>query len=181
MTLLFARAAGLLLAGAILTAQAADLRPDGTFATVGVAPHDTVTVGTGLSWTWDWKAERQALLTMRTELIVAAWHADALGGGSQALGQLALLPVLHMQLDRGRSPWFLEFGIGGSVTNRIYRTPNKVTSTRWNFYDVLGFGYSFGARREHELGLRYVHMSNLGIKKPNPGEDFLQVRYGTRF
>lgn len=176
------RAAALLLAASLgQAAHAVDFRPDGTFATVGVAPHQTVTVGTGLVWDWDWKADRQATLTAQTELIVAGWRADAVGGGSQTLGQLALLPVLRMQLDRGRSPWFLEFGIGASFTNKIYRTPNKVTSTRWNFYDMLGAGYSFGDGRKQELGLRYVHISNAGAKKPNPGEDFLQLRYGVRF
>jgi len=176
------RTVALLLATlALPAAQALDFTPDGSFATVGIAPHQTVSVGTGLMWDWDWKAERQATLTVQTELIVAGWRADAVGGGSQTLGQLALLPVLHMQLDRGRSPWFLEFGIGASYTNKIYRTPNKVTSTRWNFYDMLGAGYSFGEGRRQEIGVRYVHLSNAGAKKPNPGEDFLQVRYATRF
>ena len=181
-TMSFAR--GVAVAAAALglqAAQAIDFRPDGTFATVGVAPHQTVTLGTGLVWDWDWKAERQTTLTAHTELIVAGWRADAVGGGSQTLGQLALLPVLHMQLDRGRSPFFLEFGIGASFTNKVYRTPNKVTSTRWNFYDMLGAGYSFGEGRKQEIGLRYVHISNAGAKKPNPGEDFLQLRYGMRF
>lgn len=173
--------ASLLAVLALPAAQAIDFSPDGTFVTAGVAPHQTVSLGTGLVWDWDWKAQRQATLTAHTELIVAGWRADAVGGGSQTLGQLVLLPVLHMQLDRGRSPWFLEFGIGASFTNKIYRTPNKVTSTRWNFYDMLGAGYSFGAGRKQEIGLRYVHLSNLGAKKPNPGEDFLQLRYGMRF
>lgn len=173
-----AAALAFLAAGA---AQAADFRPDGTFATLGVAPHQTATAGTGLVWDWDWRADRQATLTAHTELIVAGWRADAVGGGSQGLAQLALLPVLHMQLDRGRSPWFLEFGIGASLTNKIYRTPTKVTSTRLNFYDMLGFGYSLGADRKQEIGLRYVHISNAGAKKPNPGEDFLQLRYGVKF
>ena len=42
-----------------------------------MAPHGTASLGTGLTWDWDWKAERQATLTAHTELIVAAWRADA--------------------------------------------------------------------------------------------------------
>jgi lipid A 3-O-deacylase len=179
---LIARSAILVLAAlGVQVAHAMDFHPDGTFATVGVAPHGTATLGAGLVWDWGWRADRQATLTARTELIVAGWRADANGGGSQSLAQMVLLPVLHMQLDRGRSPWFLEFGIGASVTDKIYRTPHKFSSTRWNFYDMLGAGYSFGAGRKQELALRYVHISNLGLKRPNPGEDFLQLRYGVHF
>lgn len=166
---------------AVPAAQAADFRPDGAFVTGAVAPHGTATLGTGLVWDWDWRAERRALVTVQTELIVSGWRADAVGGGSQHLAQVALLPVLRMRLDRGRSPWFLELGVGASYTSKAYVTPNKVTSTRWNFYDMLGLGHSFGAGRRQELGLRYVHLSNGGARDPNPGEDFLQLRYGWRF
>lgn len=178
-----ARAATFLLAGLAAQAalHAADLRPDAAFVTVGAAPHHTASLGTGLVWDWDWRADGQATLTAQTELIAAGWRADAVGGGSQALAQVALLPVLRMQLDRGRSPWFLEVGVGASFTNKAYVTPNKVSSTRWNFYDMLGFGHSWGPGRKQELGLRYVHISNLGLREPNPGEDFLQLRYGVRF
>jgi lipid A 3-O-deacylase len=31
------------------------------------------------------------------------------------------------------------------------------------------------------VALRWVHISNAGFKQPNPGQDFLQVRYVQRF
>jgi hypothetical protein len=171
----------LLLGLAAQFGHAADLRPDGGFVTAGIAPKGTASLGTGLVWDWDWRAERRALLTAQTELIVAGWRADAVGSGSQQLAQLAVLPVLKMRLDRGRSPWFVEFGIGASYTSKLYVTDHKEFSTRWNFYDMLGVGHSFGEGRRQELGLRYVHTSNASIRSPNPGEDFLQLRYGFRF
>lgn len=174
-------ALALLLACAAPAVHADGLRPDGAFLEAGLAPHGTGRVAGGLVWDWGWRAERRALLSAQTELAVAAWRADAIGGGSQHLFQVVLLPVLRMQLDRGRSPWFLEFGIGASWQNRIYRTPNKDTSTRWNFHDMLGVGRRFGAQGAQELGLRYVHISNGGVRDPNGGEDFVQLRYGVRF
>jgi lipid A 3-O-deacylase len=42
-------------------------------------------------------------------------------------------------------------------------------------------GRSFGADRRHELSLRVSHFSNCGIETPNPGENFLQLRYATKF
>ena len=47
----------------------------------------------------------------------------------------------------------------------------------FNFGDHLAVGRSFGVQREHELALRVQHFSNGGIKEPNPGETFLQLRY----
>jgi hypothetical protein len=67
------------------------------------------------------------------------------------------------------------------MTDKPYRTPAKEFGTRFNFVDTAGVGRSFGAQRKHELGLRLVHMSNAGIKEPNPGENFLQLRYAASF
>jgi Lipid A 3-O-deacylase (PagL) len=39
----------------------------------------------------------------------------------------------------------------------------------------------FGADGEHELALRLQHFSNGGIRRPNPGETFLQLRYAWRY
>ena len=53
--------------------------------------------------------------------------------------------------------------------------------TRLNFSDNLGLGRTFGARGEQELSLRWQHTSNGGIRKPNPGQDLLLVRYAHAF
>ena len=95
--------------------------------------------------------------------------------------QLGLVPLLRYRFGEGRSNWFIEAGIGVSVMDPIYRTEEKRFSTRFNFVDVAGAGRSFGQRREHELSLRIAHISNANIKKPNPGENFLQLRYAVLF
>lgn len=164
-----------------LSSFAFDLRPDAVEVIGGMGKHSTRSLSAGLVWDWDVHKQRRALLTAQTELILSHWRADALGGGTQGLQQVTLLPLLRMELDRGRSPWYLELGIGASYLTRDYVTPEKKFSTRWNFYDVLGGGYRFGESERHEIGLRYVHVSNAGLKLPNPGEDFLQLRYAVRF
>jgi hypothetical protein len=40
---------------------------------------------------------------------------------------------------------------------------------------------SFGPADEDEIALRVQHYSNGGIKQPNPGINFLQLRYAHRF
>ena len=171
-----------LLATAACAGHAMDLQPDGATLRVGAGEHGTTMAGAGIVWDWDFqRMRRKAELTAHTEFLVNHWRYDAVGGGSAQLTQLVLLPSLRMRLSRGASPWFIELGIGVSWMDRLLETPRKRFSTQWNFYDVLGVGYSFGEDHRHELGLRWTHVSNAGLKKPNPGQDALQVRYVRRF
>jgi lipid A 3-O-deacylase len=163
--------------------HAFDPRPDGVSLEAGAGRHSTHMVGVGLVWDWNFERLRRfAELTAHTELLLNRWSADALGGGDLDLTQVAVLPSLRMRLDRGASPWFIELGIGASWMDRDFITPRKQFSTRWNFYDVVGMGHTFGGPNgRHELGLRWNHVSNAGLRHPNPGQDFLQVRYVMRF
>ena len=163
-------------------AWAVDLAPDAYVVHGGAGTNSANMVGAGVVWDWNWELlRRKAEITAHTELLVNHWRADAFGGGSQGFTQLVLLPTARFRLSQGRSPWFFEFGIGISLLDQKYRTPQRTFSTRWNFYDTIGIGHSFGPHHAHELGLRWVHVSNADIKKPNPGQDFLQLRYAARF
>jgi len=71
--------------------------------------------------------------------------------------------------------------MGVTLMTTIYQTDRKRFSTSFNFGDHVAVGCSFGARREQELALRLEHFSNAGIKRPNPGESFVQLRYSLRF
>ena len=103
------------------------------------------------------------------------------GRTSEDLTHLALVPTFRLRFDEGRSPWFAEGGIGISLMDARYITPTKEFSTRFNFADRIAIGRSFGLRGEHEVALQLQHVSNAGIKEPNPGENFLQLRYGVAF
>jgi lipid A 3-O-deacylase len=180
-TILRLCAAGAFLA-AVPFAHAVDFKPDAVSVTVGAGKHGVALGGVGVVWDWNFeRLRRHAELTAHTEVMVNHWRADAVGGGHQSVTQFVVLPSLRIQLSQGRSPWFVELGIGASWMDRQYTTPRKQFSTQWNFYDMLGAGYRFGAQNEQDIGLRWVHVSNAGIKKPNPGEDFLQLRYARRF
>jgi lipid A 3-O-deacylase len=135
--------------------------------------------------TWDWEpswALAPGLLSPYLEASISDWRYERRDGrGTAHLMQLALTPVLRWRFDGGASPWFAEAGVGLSVTSSLYETAGKRFSTRFNFGNHLGAGRNFGARREHEVVLRVEHFSNAGIKHPNPGENFFQVRYAYRF
>ena len=167
---------------AVGSAGAADWRPDGVSVQGSTGQRGTLMAGTALAWDWEWEVlRRRAAITGQTELFVNHWRADAVGGGRDSYTQFGLLPSLRFHFSQGNSPWFIELGIGLSWLDRRLQTPERSFSTRFNFYDVIGAGYLFGERRQHETGVRLLHISNAGIKEPNPGQDFVQLRYLSRF
>ena len=76
---------------------------------------------------------------------------------------------------------FAEAGIGISAMDKRFVTATKELSTSLNFVDVIGVGRSLGTVRPQELGLRIQHVSNAGIKSPNPGHNFVMLRYSASF
>lgn len=163
------------------TAQA-DWRPDRVFVQAGIAQKGSAALGVGVTWESGWKRPWLGTeLSGTLDLMAAGWRWDHTAGGDAHGALLALIPMARLRPDQGRSPWFFEAGIGLSVMDRHYRTPDKTFSTTFNFYDVVGLGRSFGAAREQELSLRLMHISNASIRKPNPGEEFLELRYSRRF
>jgi lipid A 3-O-deacylase len=156
--------------------------PSAAFAQAGSAGQ-THQLSAGFVWEW---ARQWALGPVRLsgyhEAAVAMWsYPDAAGRRTAWLGQVGVTPVLRLRPDDGASPWFAEVGVGLTFTTALYETQRKRFSTSFNFGDHIGVGRNFGVTREHELALRIEHFSNAGIKSPNPGENFVQLRYSYRF
>lgn len=176
-------AAAGVLAASSLGAQAIDFTPDGVTVQGGPGSQRSASLGVGV--VWDWKEplwERVPELEGRTEFLVNTWRADDIGGGSQHFTQLVLLPTLRWRFRDGGSRWVVELGVGASWMDKLYVTPDKAFSTQWNFYDVLGLAYTLGGPDgRQEVGVRIVHVSNCSTKQPNPGQDFVQLRYVARF
>jgi lipid A 3-O-deacylase len=171
------------IAAALSTPAAAEgLRPSGAFVQAGSGDKGVhATASVGAVWDWSWRAQAVGgEFSVATELVGTVFQADRIGGGSRTYAQLGLVPVLRYRFAEGRSPWFVEAGIGLAVTDRNLETPRR-TQPAWNFDDNMAVGRSFGARNEHELSLRVQHTSNAGLRKPNPGFELYFVRYTARF
>ena len=162
--------------------HAADLRPSAAFiAEGGVSIHGDYSVAAGVSWPWTWtRTSHSGEWTATTEAYVSHWN-SRVPGERLSFTQVGVIPVFRYRFDHGRSDWFADAGIGISYMDRLYRRQTKQFSTRFNFVDVVGLGFNFGDQRKHEVGLRVAHISNAGLKRPNPGENFLQLRYGRSF
>jgi lipid A 3-O-deacylase len=170
------------LLGLAQPALAADWRPDGVFVEAGAGDHRAGEATVGVMWAWDFrKAFWGGELTADTEVFASHWSARASEGRRESYTLVGVQPLLRYRFSQGRSPWFAEAGIGVSVMDNAYNTPAKRQATRFNFYDSIAVGRNFGLNNKHEVSLRLTHLSNADIKKPNPGEEFLALRYALRF
>lgn len=167
------------LAVAAGAAPAALAAPDAFFVEAGRSARDTGIGGAGLRWSWDWQALRWGgQFSGGTELSLSYWHAQT-ADGRQGMAHLALVPLLRWRPRDGSSPWFVEAGIGLSLHQRNYEAQDARMSTRLNFYDVLAVGRNLGPGQE--LSLRGVHVSNGGVRRPNPGADIILLRWTRRY
>lgn len=158
-------------------AQAAEGTGPAFAVEAGVATHDNYSLSAGLAWPLRW--QRMAAggeWTGRVELFVSYWS-SYVQGGRESRTLVGTLPVVRYRPAGGRSDWFAEAGIGVSYMDALFRTDLHQFSTQFNFVSAIGVGRSFGTHHEHDLSLRASHYSNAGIKNPNPGENFMQLRY----
>ncbi len=165
----------------VLPAAAQALRPAGFFVQVGAADFGALDASVGLTWPWMWKSSLLGTeVGGHTEGYIAHWDGRS-HTGRRGFTQVGLVPVFRFRPDQGRSPWFGEAGVGVSLTDQLFVSEVKQFTTTFNFVDVVGIGLSFGADRRQEIGLRLQHVSNAGIRVPNPGQNFVQLRYAARF
>lgn len=162
-------------------AAAQDWKPSAFFVQGGKGDGvDAASVG--LQWPWAWRtAALGGEFSARTELFASLWRADGLDGDRESFVQFGLVPLLRYRFAEGRSPWFLEGGIGASVTDKRFVARDREFGSRWNFSDNLALGRSFGEQGRQEISLRLQHSSNAGLKKPNPGLNLVMLRYSSAF
>ena len=100
-------------------------------------------------------------------------------GGHGAVYDFGLTPVFRLERPGGTP--YLEAAIGIHILSDLDIGTGSELSTRFQFGDHIGAGLRFGAQREHDLSLRLQHLSNAGIRNPNPGVNFLQLRFQHHF
>ncbi|CAM4309197.1 acyloxyacyl hydrolase [Comamonas aquatilis] len=169
--------------GCTAFAQTAPIQQTSVYLQYGQAEHaaKSWTLGVNLPWrSWSWQLG-SGLVTGHWDLWVSRWSAPY-QGEDKATWILGAQPVLRWRPSMGQSPWFAEAGLGVSLaSNRRYISDHTTFSTRYNFATHIGVGYLFGEQLKNEISLRLAHYSNAGIRHPNPGENFLQLRYARSF
>ena len=175
-----ALAGGMVAAWMVLTVPHADA-VDGVAVEAGRG--DGTDMGrVAIQWDWSkrWFQGPDWHLGGYWDLGLGYWRRDDVRAGeNDEIMEIGLTPVFRLQGHSLTGP-YVEAGIGAHLLSRT-SIGDKRLSTKFQFGDHLGFGYRFGAKGAWELGYRYQHLSNGGIKKPNDGIDFHQVRVQYRF
>ncbi|HEY4365635.1 MAG TPA: acyloxyacyl hydrolase [Steroidobacteraceae bacterium] len=153
------------------------------FIQSGVTQDNTHSYTIGATWNWKWRREYSfAAATGYSEFSVGRWETpNGSEGGKDWVTQVGITPVIRLHPYSQFSNWFLEGGVGLNVILPVYRNDEKRFSTEFNFGDHIGIGREFGQSNQQEVVLRLQHFSNAGLKEPNPGENFLQFRYSSRY
>lgn len=160
-------------------AQWAVYAPTGAYVQLGTGENRLKSATAGAVWACAcWQGMLGGRVDAYLETSLGLWSVRG-PNGRTSYGSLGVVPMFRYKFDQGRSPWFVEAGIGGVLTNRLYETKNKGFGSRLNFSDQFALGYRLNPKQE--LSLRVQHVSNAGLKEPNPGENFLQARYAFNY
>lgn len=115
------------------------------------------------------------------DIWLGGWSNKDLNNHRFTTPALGIGPSLRWRGAQGTSPWFVEAGTGIMATGKRLYNDGQRMGTRFNFASHVGVGMNFGHQRAHELSLRLQHASNAGIQNPNPGINFVQLRYAHAF
>ncbi len=165
----------------VATAMMLGVAAPPVFALDGIAVEagratNTHTRRASLQWQWSqrWLQSEHWHVGGYWDLGVAQWDQEAAPSRHFRLNEMGLTPVFRVQSNDLRGA-YLEGGIGAHLLSTT-ELSNKPFSTSFQFGEHLGMGYRFGAHGDMEIGYRYQHLSNAGIKRPNRGIEFHQIR-----
>ena len=138
----------------------------------------------GLQWDWQkkWLDTGNWHLGGYWDLNLGLWDNNSAAKTHSSITDIGLTPVFRFQQNNpsGLSP-YAEVGIGLHLLSATSVSPERKFGSSFQFGDHLGAGLRFGDKGRYDLGYRYQHLSNGGIKDPNQGINFHQLRLQYRF
>jgi lipid A 3-O-deacylase len=98
------------------------------------------------------------------------------------LTEIGFTPTFRFQQNTisGFSP-YAEIAVGFHFLSRTSVSSERKFGSSFQFGDHVGAGFRFGDKGEYDIGYRYQHLSNAGIKEPNQGINFHQLRLQYHF
>jgi len=135
---------------------------------------------------WDWNKRLIEVgnwhLGGYWEANLGYWDNRSNGRTDSELFDIGFTPVFRFQQSSiaGLSP-YAELGVGFHFLSRASVSTQRQFGSSFQFGDHVGVGVRFGDQGRYDLGYRYQHLSNLGIKQPNQGINFHQLRLRYHF
>lgn len=119
---------------------------------------------------WAWRLDRLWIAR------AAYWNAEHPHPFGKHLLDTSLMPTLRLapRQHGGLQP-FIEAAVGAHVLSTT-RIDSRRMSTAFQFGEQLALGVTVPGRVPLAISLRAEHVSNGGIKEPNPGVTFLGLR-----
>ena len=172
---------------ALLSASPAALAIDGISFEYGDSDSSNSSVNAyrvGAQWDWNKKLIEAGNwhLGGYWEANLGYWDNRSNGRTADELFDIGFTPVFRLQQNSitGLSP-YAELGVGIHFLSRTSVSTQRQFGSSFQFGDHIGAGLRFGDRGRYDIGYRYQHLSNLGIKQPNQGINFHQLRLQYHF
>jgi len=163
-------------------AMGASFTPSTVFVQAGAGDEQTQAYVLGATWDLPWKAEfSYGSVSAYFEVAFGRWTTRAHGTSTAWPTQISLTPVVRLHPSGVAHRWFAEVGVGANYIVPVFESGDKRFSTEFNFGDHAAVGRQFGEQGQLEVSLRVEHFSNGGISRPNPGENFVQLRLAHTF
>ena len=138
----------------------------------------------GVQWNWNRKLLEAGDWHVGSywDLNLGYWDNRSSGRTNSGLFDLGITPVMRFQQNTisGLSP-YAELGLGIHFLSRTSVSTQRQFGSSFQFGNHIGAGVRFGDRGRYDLGYRYQHLSNAGIKQPNQGINFHQLRLQYHF
>lgn len=143
---------------------------------------DMARIGAGWDWGKQWFTDGEWLVTGFWEASIGTWRGNSTVGNNRTITDIGVTPVFRLQQkNMGSFAPYAEAAIGFHMISPTFIYANRQFGSAFQFGDHLGLGVRFGERRQFDFAYRYQHLSNGGIKQPNQGINFSQVRFAYRF
>jgi hypothetical protein len=155
-----------ILAVLLLAVPVAAQAVDGVSAELGKGETGLNVWRVGLQWNQRPRFLEDTDLRLFWDASVGGWNVEG-----QTVNDLGLTPTFRYS-PHGRT--FVEAAIGFHLVSDVHVRRDYDISTRFQFGDHIGVGYQF---ENFNLGLRLQHLSNGGIRNPNPGVNILLLRF----
>ena len=172
---------------ALLAASPAACAMDGVSFEYGKSDSSNSSVDmyrAGMQWDWNRKLIEAGrwYLGGYWDLSLGYWSNNSPFKTTSNLADIGFTPTFRFQENTisGLSP-YAELAVGFHFLSTTSVGTERRFGSSFQFGDHIGAGVRFGDKGRYDIGYRYQHLSNAGIKEPNQGINFHLLRLQYHF
>lgn len=129
-----------------------------------------------------WTSNERWIISLAPEWQIGFWNAKQSGINERQIVDSSVTGVLNIRPRvTGYLPYYVDIGFGVHMLSHTRISDERNFGSSFQFGEFLGVGADFGERRRYGVAARIQHVSNGGIKRPNPGVTFAQISMFYRF